>query len=484
MKDQSQNVLIADLDAEICQLNLNSPGELSETIALALEKLYPLSQQVSHWQLAHYAAAESWLVDYRPRVDATGLEQVRGYLEAFHHCCEVEAWEVAWQILQIPVAPQQQLLHEQLSLWGYYQISIDLYSRLLNKLSVEVSGICLCGLAVSYRAIGEIKQAIFYGKELLKKENILQDQSLIVRAFGCLANAYRTQGSYRISNDFYQTQLQAASCIHNVNLQIQSLCGLARLDVINLKYKQAETYLKQALILSKIDRSSSLNSHILNELGNLYSTWGKYQLAIKYLKIEEKISRNLENSEQLEEIFHNLGSCYLMLGQHKKALTCFEKSLKLAQNSDNRIFLGSIFNSIGILYCFHLDQAEAALSYLEQALAYAQSVGDLRIIAHEKVALSGCLGKIHRYQEALDYAQEAQQTSREFGYRQVEALAMGAIANAHWHNGHPFLGLWTALKMFLIWQPWRDANGQLMLRVFLETVGSKLRLSALKKAKA
>ncbi len=42
-----------------------------------------------------------WLNDYEPEPDATKLEQVRGYLEGFHHLCELSAWKEAARLLFI-----------------------------------------------------------------------------------------------------------------------------------------------------------------------------------------------------------------------------------------------------------------------------------------------------------------------------------------------------------------------------------------------
>ncbi|NJN31288.1 MAG: tetratricopeptide repeat protein [Synechococcales cyanobacterium RM1_1_8] len=158
-------------------------------------------------------------------------------------------------------------------------------------------------------------------------------------------------------------------------------------------------------------------------VANLYSHWGKYETALSYLKKEEKMCRDSGSTDYLAEVCQNLGHYYIIVNQYDKALAYFQESLELARKSDNKINLHAILNSMGVLCCFHLDKPESALSYLEQALSYANSIGDLRVIAHGKAALSGCLGKLKCYQEALDHAIEAQQISQKFGYRQVEAIA-------------------------------------------------------------
>jgi hypothetical protein len=51
-------------------------------------------------QRLQYRAVVQWLTDYKPKSDATNLGKVKGYLEAFHHLSEVEAWEKASKIFQ------------------------------------------------------------------------------------------------------------------------------------------------------------------------------------------------------------------------------------------------------------------------------------------------------------------------------------------------------------------------------------------------
>lgn len=77
--------------------------------------------QLSRLKRAHYRAVKNWLTKHRPNTDASNLEMVRGYLEAFHHLCEVKAWEEASTILFTHLnTPTNEQLHNQLYTWGYY----------------------------------------------------------------------------------------------------------------------------------------------------------------------------------------------------------------------------------------------------------------------------------------------------------------------------------------------------------------------------
>lgn len=111
--------------------NLNKPGQLLfANWDINLDRV-PIEQ------LDHYIAVENYLTDNdEPPPDAAPIEQVRGYLQAFYHLCEVEDWEKASAILSIRLdTPTHEELHNQLGTWGYYRELVNLYNRILGKLN-------------------------------------------------------------------------------------------------------------------------------------------------------------------------------------------------------------------------------------------------------------------------------------------------------------------------------------------------------------
>ena len=84
----------------------------SELILAELGINSPYLSELPLNKLDHYIAVINWLTDYKPRPDDSNLEKVLGYLEAFHHLCEVEAWEQASKILFIRLnTPTSEVLH-------------------------------------------------------------------------------------------------------------------------------------------------------------------------------------------------------------------------------------------------------------------------------------------------------------------------------------------------------------------------------------
>ena len=100
--------------------------------------------ELQPYQLAEYKAARNWLKRYRWQQTADNLEQVKGYLEAFFHLCNVADWESAYRVVMLPVAKAgDEELHRQLFSWGYYHEQRSIYEALRGTLSPEIDLICL-----------------------------------------------------------------------------------------------------------------------------------------------------------------------------------------------------------------------------------------------------------------------------------------------------------------------------------------------------
>jgi len=137
------------------EVNITPPGDWM-LANLGIDLAAPEFRELPPCKRAQYKAVKNWLTMYKPKRDASNIEKVRGYLEAFHHLCEVEDWERANQILFTSLdTPTNQSLHNQLGNWGYYLQQIEVYSPILHKLtSPIVNWGFLNGLGNAYQALG------------------------------------------------------------------------------------------------------------------------------------------------------------------------------------------------------------------------------------------------------------------------------------------------------------------------------------------
>jgi tetratricopeptide (TPR) repeat protein len=149
-------------------------------------------------QLAEYTAVEYYLtVEDEPPSDAANIEKVHRYIEAFHHLCEVEAWEKAITVFSTRLdTPTDDELHNQLNVWGYYTEQVNVYNRLLGKFSASLDTIVLNGLSNLYNSLGDYGKAIEYQWQHLKIAREIGDRLGEGIALGSLGLNYYYMGNY------------------------------------------------------------------------------------------------------------------------------------------------------------------------------------------------------------------------------------------------------------------------------------------------
>ncbi|MEG4408813.1 tetratricopeptide repeat protein [Microcoleus sp. MON2_D5] len=159
-------------------------------------------------QRLQYRAVVQWLTDYKPKSDASNLEKVRGYLEAFYHLCEVEDWKRASEILFTSLDKQtHQNLHNQLGNWGYYLQQIEVYSRILHKLNGIKNFSFLNGLGNAYQALGNYERAMEYNQQALSIALETQDRHLEGIVLVSLGNTYLSQRKFSKTMNCYSNPI-------------------------------------------------------------------------------------------------------------------------------------------------------------------------------------------------------------------------------------------------------------------------------------
>lgn len=208
------------------------------------------------WETAERKAADLWLTAYEPAFDASNLDRVRGYLEAFDHYCEVKDWQaaqgIAWTSLN---TPNQEYLCWQLGRWGYYQEQIPLYRKLLeisrNTGDRQGEGKALGNLGIVYKNLGDYQQAINYCQQDLAITRDIGDRNGEGAALGNLGTVYYSLGTYQQAINYHQQHLSIARDIgarYGEGIALGNL-GNAYYSLGN--YQQAIDYHQQSLTIAR-----------------------------------------------------------------------------------------------------------------------------------------------------------------------------------------------------------------------------------------
>ncbi|MBW4487467.1 MAG: hypothetical protein KME12_06720 [Trichocoleus desertorum ATA4-8-CV12] len=333
---------------------------------------------------AERKAADQWLTAYEPMSCTTNLEKVRGYLEAFHHYCEVEDWEAANRVLEMNVnvfnSPSQQeiSLTHCLNLCGYYQEKVELISRILNKSLPNKN-------SEHYRILGEISnelgnhiQALEYCKWALvitREINDFKQESIVLETLG---DAERGLGYYDKAMLSYDTSLSSVygSDKNSKNRKITLLSKI--LHLLTLKLRSGA---EQKGILNQI---GGLQSQILKNLGKKEDDFEEEDCLTPLnglTKSTDECIQNLKESLALSKVYgwraieistlQALASQYIVIKQdYVEAIQILQLLLEILREVGKRADEAKCLKELAELFQ-KLERSTCAIKYCDQALAIA-----------------------------------------------------------------------------------------------------------------
>jgi len=280
---------------------------------------------------AHHTATKMWFTAYKPGLDTSNLERVKGYLEAFHHLCEVEDWIRASAILAIRLnTPTNNELHNQLGVWGYYKEQLDLYNKLLNKLNSSWNSICYYGLGNVYYSLGDYAGAIKYHKQDLAIAQKIGDRSGEGKALGNLGIAHRCRGDYALAIKYHQQDLAIAREIGDRSGEGKALGNLGMVYNSLGDYTQGIDYHQHYLDIAQEIGDRFGEGIALCSLGETLIKVEHYPQALKYLYAALKIMTKISARSLEAEVLKNLAELHHKLGNRDLALEFCNKALAIA----------------------------------------------------------------------------------------------------------------------------------------------------------
>ncbi|NJN11058.1 MAG: tetratricopeptide repeat protein [Richelia sp. RM1_1_1] len=366
-----------------------------------------------HLKRSHYRAVINWLSRYKVQPNDSQLKQVWGCLQAFHHLCEVEAWDKAAALasggamLKVSLQASDKLentstlepFHVQLGNFGYYNEQIKLYQRLLGKLDYQWDASCLNGLGLAHRALGKYYQSIEFHKQQLTLTRKIGDKPK--------GHALRDRQS-----------------------EENALCNLGNVYGSIEDYQEAINYYQQALKIAHQISNHKGKSQILGNLGLIYRLLGNHRQAIKYHIQQLKIAQKIEDKESFGNALGNLGILYYFSGDYQLSIEHLQQSLLIAAQRGNKIEEAMVLGSVGNVY-YALQNYSVALDYLNRQLTLSTEIGFLE--GKEK-ALGNLAVVYHsqgKYQEALNYHQQKLVLAKQLGDRQGEANTLTNLGNTY-----------------------------------------------------
>jgi tetratricopeptide (TPR) repeat protein len=346
---------------------------------------------------SQYRAVINWLSKYQPNPNASHLEKVKGLLEAFYHLSELEEWKKAYQIISYSLNTyNQEKLHNQLQIWGYYREEINLYHTLRDNLDREANYLCLKGLANAHQNLAEYEQAIDYLQKSLSVAEQINDP---IKQANALNNLGAIHGKLRNWKEAFNYLKISLKIIENNNaLSFQNTREKQRIEADILgnfgniygnqrKFNEARKYLEKSLSIAQEIGDRRIESIVINNLANLYVYRKDYDLALSYFEKSLQFALASENAYLQQQAYNNLGNLSKFKKDFNMAVKFLKKSLKIARDTGNREGETIVLENLGTVYANQANYREA-IKYFEHSLNLAITIGDKQGIFLGRINLS------------------------------------------------------------------------------------------------
>ncbi|MDP5018495.1 MAG: tetratricopeptide repeat protein [Dolichospermum sp.] len=460
-------------------IDFTQSGELVLS-QLGIKSATSLLADSSPWEFAHYMAIKNWLM-YKPKLNASNLEQVKHYLKVFHHLCEVEAWETACKLIRLTITNTKEL-HEQLGIWGYHNEQIEIYSRLLTKLNLDLDCLWLDGLGTAYSYLGKAQIAIDYHEKQLEIARKINNRKAEAQAHGGLGWVYAyclEKAKEAITH--YKEQLKISREIDNRKIEGKSLHGLGYSYNIlpPYNYQLSMKYHVDALTVAQEISDKDIEYDALGGIAANYINMGEPYKGIEYIRLQLKIINTSYNHYKYCNTLRNLGTSYILLNDYQNAINSFEEALNLVRKINNKQQEADILASLGTAYIYiSKKDYKEAINCLQLALITSSEIGKKSSVGIILVNLSYCHGCLKDHQRAIYKSKQAMEIADETGDQQLKALALATLANSYWHQGYIWghtWGLLLIIRSMLIFPPWKSSNTKLTLKITVRTISKTLK---------
>lgn len=263
-----------------------------------------------------------------------------------------------------------------------------------------------------------------YVDSLLKQLPQIEEDSVKVKSYQLLANAYKTIDP-NTGIKYALLQLELAQKL-NSNRNIAAAYDQLGLNYYHKSdYTTALEYFNKALNAISLVKYPQLYSSIISHTAVVYQELGNYDKALEYnIKILEFDKKQGKYSIDVGCDYGNIGIIYMQKLDFEKALEYDFKSLEVFQKLDDKDGIAHNYGNIGNVYKEQKKFA-SALEYDFKSLSIFEELGDNAGIAINLGNIGGIYEAIAYYKDSvIDLPQPLPEGSKEyFAKKAIEYLS-------------------------------------------------------------
>ena len=440
-----------------------------------------------------WLALENWLHSCATTVPtAQGWDDVKGLVEACYHGCQLQQWDLVYQLACWPVGADQRPLHDCLETWGQHQSQIAICTTLQGKLGHRVDLLCLDKLGHAHRHLGEYIQAQQYHEAQLKLAQSLGDRAAEMNAYwglsishlrtltecGSTQRWYGSLGTDKITRSYCERYYALAHQLGDVYHQTRALYEWGRTYRYDypLGCKRGIPFLNHALDLVRIVDDRALEARVLTELGTAHFFARNYAEAQRCLQAVLTPKYQAWLTQEIDaEIWAILTLSFteFLTGNIAQGYQGLKQVMAKCQAiHDVQLELFTLTN-IAVCLSQYTTDRKGAIEYTEKALNLALHHGLLQATLINTASLS----VLYSLQQQPEVAQGRLQQAislyhnyRPWLGREEKGIFFAYTAHAYWLQGQRLRGLFNLGRALVMLPPWSSVNGQLIWRKAVATL--------------
>lgn len=225
----------------------------------------------------------------------------------------------------------------------------------------------LLNIGIAYRNLGNFQQAFTSYYQAFDMYQHLNDRYGEAVTIGNIGSTYEELGD---ADRALQFLLQAVELKKQWGTSTQvtvALTDLAALAIKQRRFAEAESYLREGLVIATGHGSLLAQAHVYGQYGAFYLQQEHLEQALREFTRSLELYEEAGSQKGLLEAFEYLGQTYLRQGNVQEAQTYYDQALQLAGELNDSNFLWKVQYRLGQI-ALHQGQDEQALAYFRASV--------------------------------------------------------------------------------------------------------------------
>lgn len=226
--------------------------------------------------------------------------------------------------------------------------------------------------------------------------------------------------------------------------QISSLRFIGNTYYKKGEFDKALSHFRKGLSLAEYYKKAiDEKSHLLNNLGILYSDWGEYDKSLNYYQEALNIMDSLNYHSEMGRIFNNMGNIYWYKESYDSALIFYNKSLEKREKIGDENGKAYVLNNLGMIYG-SMGDFDKSLDYFNQSLNLFEKISSRSGVVMATYNTASVYMEIKDWGNAKKYLNQGLIIAKEQGYKDYITANLEELTKVYentddWENAYQTL---------------------------------------------